>query len=63
LKAKRSGLIAMLLVGGALNAHVDNDVHDNTSTRPCGEADISYCCRSPIGGITGSSCSNFEAKR
>jgi hypothetical protein len=53
----------MLLVGGALNAHVDNDVHDNTSTRPCGEADISYCCRSPIGGITGSSCSNFEAKR
>jgi hypothetical protein len=44
---KRLGLIALLLLGGALNAYADNDVYRDTSRRPRGDdvlqADTSYC--------------------
>jgi hypothetical protein len=46
LKMKRLGLIALLLLGGALNACADNDVYNNTSSVRA------------IGGVVGSSCPN-----
>jgi hypothetical protein len=66
---KRVSLIAMLLLGGTLNPHADNDVHDNITGQPRGHdvlrADTDYGSQMPgapqIGGITGSSCSNFKS--
>jgi hypothetical protein len=34
---KRLSLIAMLLLGGTLNAHADNDVYDNITKRLRGD--------------------------
>ena len=44
---KRSGLIAMLLLGSAIHAHADNDVYVNTLKQPRGDdalhADNAIC--------------------
>jgi hypothetical protein len=44
---KRLSLIAVLLLGGVLNAHADNDVYHTTTKHPRGDealqADTSYC--------------------
>ncbi len=34
---KRLGLVMLLLLGGALNAHADNDIYDNTMKRARGD--------------------------
>jgi hypothetical protein len=44
---KRLSLIAMLLLGGVLNAHADNDIYTNTMKQARGDdalqADTNYC--------------------
>ena len=44
---KRLSLIAMLLLGGTLNAYADNVIYDNITKHPRGDdvlqADTSYC--------------------
>jgi hypothetical protein len=46
---KRVSLIAMLLLGGTLNAYADNDIYDNIARHPRGNdvlrADTDYCSR------------------
>jgi hypothetical protein len=44
---KRLALVTLLLLGGALSAHADSDVYDNTTRQPRGDealqADTNYC--------------------
>jgi hypothetical protein len=44
---KRLGMIALLLLGSALNAHADNDVYNNTLKQASGDdalhADNAIC--------------------
>jgi hypothetical protein len=44
---KRLGLIAVLLLGGALNAYADNDVYNNTMKQARGDdalqVDTAFC--------------------
>ena len=44
---KRLGLVTLLLLGGALSAHADNDVHNNVTRHPRDDdvlqADTSTC--------------------
>ena len=44
---KRLALIAMLLLGGAINAHADNDIYNNILKQPRGDdalhADSAVC--------------------
>jgi hypothetical protein len=46
---KRLGLMALLLLGGVLNAHADNDIYNNTLKQARGDdalhADIAICDR------------------
>jgi hypothetical protein len=48
---KRLSLIAMLLLGGTLNAYADNVIYDNITKHPRGDdvlqADTSYCSQMP----------------
>jgi hypothetical protein len=47
LKIKRLGVIALLLLGGVLNAHADNDIYNNTLKLARGDdalhADTAIC--------------------
>jgi hypothetical protein len=51
LEIERLSLVAMLLLGGALNAPADNAVYDNIARRPRGDdvlqADTGYCSQMP----------------
>jgi hypothetical protein len=44
---KRLGLVMLLLLGGALDAHADSDVYNNTTKHPRGDdalqTDTNYC--------------------
>jgi hypothetical protein len=55
---KRLSLVALLLLGSALNAHADNDIYNDITKRPRGDdalqADTSYCSQTfgaPQNGI------------